>query len=228
MNTFSLSLLVLVVLLVVGWFAIGTQFNVRRGHQALAWLQQSLKLLGEKTTLRWLGSSVVELKIANARDPFRRADVLVVLEPRDVPVLWWSARLIGRRDLLIVRGALQHPPRFELEAFDPHSWTGRGLEAKLKLRNWDPVALAPPLLGYAAGQAPLQELQPLLSLPGLVRLSFRRNLGPEGSNPAAFSGGDNHFELHCRLRDIQAHPAATVFEKLRAAVPAVTARASRS
>jgi hypothetical protein len=226
MNTFNLSLLVLVVVLVVGWFAAGTQFNVRRGHKALAWLQPSLKLRGEKTTLRWLGSSVVEMKIATAHTPFRRADVLVVLEPRDVPFLWWSARLMGRRDLLIVRGELEHAPRFEFEAFDPHAWTGRGLEAKLKLRNWDPVPLSPPLVGYSAAKAPLAELQPLLAIPGLVRLSFRRTAAAAGAG--APPRGTDHFELHCRLSAIQAHPAAELFEKLRAAVPAATARASRS
>jgi hypothetical protein len=226
-NALHLSLVVLLVILVVGWFAVGTQVNVRRGHKALEWLQQGLKLLGEKTTLRWLGSSVVELKMASARDPFRQAELLVVLEPRDVSFLWLAARLRGRRDLLILRAVLHHPPRFEFEAFDPGSWTARGLEAQLQHRNWNRVALAPPLVGYAAGDAPVNELhgapatpasgapgwQELLSLPGLVRLTLRRT--------------EPQFELHCRLRDIQTQSAREYFEKVRAAVPAAVARPYR-
>ena len=99
-----LAIFILGVLLVVGWFAAGTHFNVRKGEAALRWLQDGLPLVGEKTTLRWLGSSAIELKIADAKPPFREAEVVVVLEPRDVPILWWFARLRGRRDLLMPRG----------------------------------------------------------------------------------------------------------------------------
>lgn len=208
-----MSLVVLLVLLIVGWFAAGTQFNVRRGHKTLEWLQPGLKLLGEKTTLRWLGSSVVELKIANAREPFRRCDVLIVLEPRDVSFLWLLARLRNRRDLLILRGALHHSPRAEFEVFDPQSWSAQGLEARLQHRNWDPVTVAPPLVSYAAGGAPGSEIAELTSLPGLVRLALRRT--------------EPHFELHCRLRDIQAQSAHELIDKLRAVVPAA-ARTARS
>ncbi|MGI9100878.1 MAG: hypothetical protein ACR2IF_00405 [Terriglobales bacterium] len=128
----QLVISIAVVLFVVGWFAAGTHINVRKGEQAMVWLQQGLPLLGEKTTLRWLGSSVVELKIPNAKPPFRDAEVLVVLEPRDVAPLWWVARLRGRRDLLVVRGALQRVPKSELDAADPRVWTlGRAAQTTL-------------------------------------------------------------------------------------------------
>ncbi len=119
----QLAIAILVVLFVVGWFALGTHYNVRKGEQTLVWLQQGLPLIGEKTTLRWLGSSVVELKIPSAKPPFRDAEVLAVLEPRDVAPLWWIARLRGRRDLLVVRGTLLRLPRTEIEAADPKAWT---------------------------------------------------------------------------------------------------------
>src|SRR5574340_554342 len=102
-----LAIFIVGVLLVVGWFAVGTHFNVRKGEDALRWLQDGLPLVGEKTTLHWLGSSVVELKIQQAKAPFRQAEVLVVLEPRDVAPLWGLARLRGRRDLFIFRGSLR-------------------------------------------------------------------------------------------------------------------------
>lgn len=116
------SLFVIAVIFFVGWYALGTQFNVRKGNNALKWIQKGLPLMGERATMRWLGSSVVELKIARAKDPFRSSEVLVVLEPRDVPMLWWWGRARGRRDMMIVRGQLRAAPHFDLEARGEKRW----------------------------------------------------------------------------------------------------------
>ena len=107
------------------WFALGTQRNIRTGNDVLRWLQDGLPLLGRRTTLRWMGSSVVELKISEAAEPFRDATILVVLEPRDIGFLWAWARLRGRRDFVIVRANLREPPRLDVDAWDAHAWTGR-------------------------------------------------------------------------------------------------------
>lgn len=115
-------LFVLAVIVVLGWYAWGTQYNVRRGNRALQWLQQGLPLIGEKTTLRWLGSSVVELKLAQAQDPFRTFQALLVLEPRDIPLFWALGRMEGRRDLVILRSQLVRGPRFDFEARGAAMW----------------------------------------------------------------------------------------------------------
>lgn len=124
-------LFVIVVIVVVGWYAWGTQYNVRRGEAALKWLQEGLPLIGEKTTLRWLGSSVVELKLAKPKDPFRAFEVMVVLEPRDIPIFWALARMNGRRDLLILRAQLARAPRFDLEARGTLTWKAAHPDLKL-------------------------------------------------------------------------------------------------
>jgi hypothetical protein len=120
----AIGLLIVVML----WFTFGTQRNIRKGNDLLAWLQGGLPLIGPRTTLRWLGSSAVELTIVEPADPFRDARVVVVLEPRDVGLLWAFARSRGRRDFIIVRVNLRRPPRFSADAGDPEGWTGR-LEA---------------------------------------------------------------------------------------------------
>jgi hypothetical protein len=112
-------------LVILLWFALGTRTNIERGNRTLRWLQDGLPLLGRRTTMRWLGSSAVQLGIRDARAPFREAEVVVVLEPRDVSVLWAWARTRHRRDFLILRGELVHAPDFELEAGDARGWTGR-------------------------------------------------------------------------------------------------------
>ena len=176
----SRAVFVVAILLFLGWFAVGTQFNVRTGNRLLARLQEGLTLLGKRTTLRWLGSSAVELKVQTALPPLRSAEVFVVLEPRDLPLLWWVFRARGRRDLLILRGELRAAPRFELEALDARAWSTRGIERALQRDRWTPTAVPPPstLVAYAQGRPEaVAELLALATIPGLtlVRLAVHRS-----------------------------------------------------
>src|ERR671919_1510032 len=131
------AILIVLLIVVMLWFALGTQRNVRRGNELLRWLQDGLPLLGKRTTMRWLGSSAIVLKIAEAAAPFREAEVVVVLEPRDVAMLWAWSRRRGRRDFIIFRGWLRRPPRFELEAGDERGWTGGDRLKRLDPESWD-------------------------------------------------------------------------------------------
>ncbi len=207
------NLLVLVAFIVLGWFALGTQLNIRRGNRLLRWLGPGLPLLGERTTLRWLGSSAIELKLQTALAPLRSAEVFVVLEPRDLPVLWWLFRARGRRDLLIVRAELRAAPRVELEVFRPGTWSARGRAQALGRERWAPLPLPPPLPHANASGAPLVAYAPrpadaladLLPLvPGaegsLVRVAVRRTAP--------------HLEVHWELRTLERLDARAVLEPL--------------
>lgn len=116
---------VVLVAAVLLWFAFGTQVNIRRADRVMKWLQGGLPLLGPRATLRWLGSSVAELSIVQARAPYRSAVVMIVLEPRDLGALWALARSRGRRDFLLVRVDLVRAPRFRADLIDPRAWTAR-------------------------------------------------------------------------------------------------------
>jgi len=202
--SFELSLFVFVAIVVVGWFAAGTYWNVRKGTSAMGWLQDGLPLVGEKTTLRWLGSSAMQLKIEQAKPPFRNAEVLVLLEPRDISVLWVWARLRGRRDLFIFRGHTRNLPRCEFEAFRPGSWSAREVERKLRNQDWKPVATNQGLVTYAPEPAPaapgLIQALSLSSCP-LLRLGVHRR--------------DPNLEVQWPLDHLQRHPARTVFQTLQ-------------
>jgi len=170
------SIFVILVILVVGWFALGTHINVRKGHDAMRWLQSGLPAIGEKTTLRWLGSSVLQLQIEKAHPPFRRAEVLVVLEPRDVPPLWLLSRLQGRRDMLIVRAELQTLPRMRFELLDRNGWGTKRVEGEVKQQGWQPIPMSNPTLSLFAPQ-PVPNVSELLAVAQaqvpLVRLGVR-------------------------------------------------------
>src|SRR5512147_2327436 len=93
-------MVVIAVAVVMGWFALGFIYNLRRGDAVLKWMQGGLPRIGERTTFRWLGTSVAELGIARAKPPFRRMDVLLVLKPRDVFWMTIIAMMQGRSDVV--------------------------------------------------------------------------------------------------------------------------------
>jgi len=177
--TLTVTVLALVLL---AWFAAGTVWNVRKGSALMRWMQSGLPLLGERTTLRWLGSTAVEMVIRNARPPFEEATVVIFLEPRDVPWMWALSRGRGRRDTLIVRGKLRTSPRADLEALDPASWSGRDALRSMAPGEWSVRGPSSPggLSTYTRNPAALARADALLELAaraGLLvsRLSVRRS-----------------------------------------------------
>ncbi len=207
LETFGFPILVAVVVIFLGWFFVGTQWNVRKGDTILKWLNQGLPLVGEKSTMRWLGSSVMELKIAKAKDPFRTAETLALFEPRDVVFIWGITRLQGRHDTIIFRAQLRSAPPFELEIFDPRGWTIRTNESALQQKNWTRTDLAgrQPLVAYLSGawRGDPNVLVDAAARAGgrLLRLSVRRNVP--------------NLEVHWIMPDLQSHPARELFTTLR-------------
>lgn len=165
-------------------FALGSSWNLKRGNEALRWLREALPALGERTTMQWLGTSVVKLTIAKAKKPFKDIEILIVMEPRDVPPFWLHGHLNGRRDTLIFRGRLRETPAFELEVLQPALWTGREALNLLDEKAWtkatvdgdSPGGLVALVNGKGASEHLQAWLARLRSLPlELARLSLRRS-----------------------------------------------------
>lgn len=156
---------ILLLLAVMLWFTWGTQRNISRGNALLRWLQSGLPVLGRRATMKWLGSSVVELGIVEPVSPFAEATVIVVLEPRDVPWFWAWSRGHGRRDFLILRGRLRRSPGLELEAGEATGWTGSDRIDALDETVWVPADWGRP--GLRVLHAPGSD-------PDLVRQAFDR------------------------------------------------------
>lgn len=194
--------------LVLGWYAFGVIWNVRRGNAVLKWMQAGLPSLGERTTLRWLGSSVVELNLVKPRAPFRRAEFILVLEPRDVPWLWLLSRWQGRRDLLIFRGQLNHAPTLEYDLLAPGSWSERERQRRASGRGWSQEPLEGAVLRAPAATLMLSRQAAPSALgaarrvrPVVWRLSSRREF-PQ-------------LELHLPLPDPHRDEAHQFFASLR-------------
>jgi hypothetical protein len=153
------ALFIVVGVLVMGSFAGGVIWNIRHGNAVLRWMQSGLPLIGEKTTLRWLGSSVVELNIAKAKPPFRQFNLVLVLQPRDVPWLWLFSLMRNRRDMVILRGNLTSAPRLEYDVLAPNSWTGRSAFAQAQEAQWGTQPMGELL--FAAPKASLPVSSPM-------------------------------------------------------------------
>ena len=150
---------IVIAVLVVGAFAGGVIWNIRHGNAVMRWMQSGLPLIGEKTTLRWLGSSVVELNIAKAKPPFRKFNLVLVLQPRDVPWLWLFSLMRNRRDMVILRGNLTSAPRLEYDVLAPNSWTGRSALAQARGDQWDTQPMGE--LQFTAPKASLPVSSPI-------------------------------------------------------------------
>jgi len=209
--------LVIAVIVVMGWFAFGVIYNLRRGDALLKWMQNGLPDIGQRTTFRWLGTSVAELVIAHAKKPFRRLETLLVLKPRDVFWMTIMATFQGRNDIVIFRAQLSTPPLLDLELVDPKTWSGRTALKQVIERKWesqtykDVQLLAPKgLLDLAARTldglaAPMQKLSPRYA-----RFSLRRDAP--------------NLELHLPFPQYRTVDANQYFEALRELARAVSER----
>jgi len=197
----------IVAVAVVAWFAAGTIWNIRKGRLLMRWMQDGLPVLGARTTVRWLGSSAVEMVIRDANAPFTGATLIIFLEPRDMPWMWAIGRSRGRRDILIVRGVLQRAPANELEVLDPASWSARDALPRVPA-NWlkrSPTTAQGPVVHYANAAA-LNDADILLGLAERAELTVKR-LSVRRTEP--------NFQLHVALPDEQ-QPARAFFEAIRA------------
>ena len=192
---------------VVAWFAAGTIWNVHLGRELMRWMQGGLPILGSRTTVRWLGSTAVEMVIRDASAPFAGVTLVIFLEPRDLPWMWALGRSRGRRDTLIIRGVLRRAPTLELEALDPLSWSGRDALPRVP-REWLVREAAGPggVVVHYASAAALGHADALLAQAERAALAVRR-LSMRRTEP--------NFQLHIPLPD-RRQPAREFFEAVQA------------
>jgi hypothetical protein len=199
------ELIGIVAVAIVAWFAAGTIWNIRKGREIMRWMHGGLPLIGERTTVRWLGSSAVEMVIRDGIAPFSAATIIIFLEPRDIPWMWAFARSRGRRDILIVRGVLRRTPVTEFEVIDPKSWSGREARGRVP-PDWQVSPASGGLVVHHATEAGLARAIILLGCAhrsglAIMRLSVRQT--------------EPNIQVHVAIPDQERQRARDVFEAMR-------------
>lgn len=185
----SQTIVIIVVLIFMAWFAIGMIYNLRRGDALLKWMQGGLPDIGQKTTFRWLGSSVAELVIAHAKKPFRRLETLLFFKPRDVFWMTIAAYFQGREDIVIFRAHLTTAPATDLELLDLKTWSGRDTQRRIRQRKWESTSY--------------QGLE-LMAPPGLLDLATT-TLDRLALPMQKFSARYSRFSLHRNAPNLELH-----------------------
>lgn len=203
----SQYIVIIAVAIFMGWFAFGMIYNLRRGDALLKWMQDGLPLIGQRTSFRWLGTSVAEMSIGRAKRPFQRLDTLLVLKPRDVFWMTILAFFQGRNDVLIFRSYLSTAPLLDLELADPKTWSGRTALRQVVNRGWEGtdyhgLRLMAPKGLLDLSRTTLDRLAaPMQSLsPRYVRFSLRKTAP--------------NLEIHVPFPDPHAADAKTYFQFL--------------
>jgi hypothetical protein len=198
------ELIAIAAVAVVAWFAAGTIWNVRTGRELIRWMQGGLPVLGQRTTMRWLGSTAVEMVIRDGKAPFASATVVIFLEARDTPWMWTFSRSRGRRDTLIIRAMLRRTPKVEFEALDPVSWSGRDALPRVPSAWLVRQAESPGVIVHYESSTGLAQADALLVLAQRAGLAVRR-LSLRRTEP--------NFQLHVSLPD-RRQPARDFFEAI--------------
>lgn len=165
-------------ILLVAWYFLGMWFNRRRGIHLARSLHDRLNALGaEELTGRWVNPSIFQFGARRAISPIGKLAAIIVLESREIPLIWLVNLLRGRRDLLVLRMDLRSTPRagLELEAHPKQTKPEREVRRRIAESGWEQATVGDYMIYHQHGAAHLKEtLAPLLEewQPYLRRLSI--------------------------------------------------------
>jgi len=162
------------------WYVVGAQMNRRRASYLLRWVREGIREFGGEATWRRLGASGFQVTVEGTERPFKRIEMMVLLESREIPLLWLFNRFRGQRDLMVFKADLRTRPRTEMEVI-----RGRGRIAKEVLKavdekNWVKGEIEDTNLIVARRgkdiAAMAERLSPLLleHAPYILRISLRK------------------------------------------------------
>src|SRR6266702_1401917 len=90
--------LITLCILLVAWYFLGVWFNRRRGIRLARSLRDRLNALGaEELTGRWVNASIFQFVARRATSPIGKLAAIIVLESRELPLIWLVNLLRGRR-----------------------------------------------------------------------------------------------------------------------------------
>jgi len=165
--------------LLVAWYIVGWQMNRRRGELLLEWVVQGLRAFSDQITVSRLGTSGFQVNVGKAQAPFKKVEATILLQPREILLLWIFNRLRGRTDHLVLKGTLRGWPRGEVEVVKKRGrLAGRELKG-LDEEAWTRQETASGLVIACRGEGGEQQVEAISSLledlsPRLLRLSLSK------------------------------------------------------
>ncbi len=193
-------------ILLVAWYFLGIWFNRRRGIHLARSLRDRLNALGaEELTGRWLNASIFQFSARRATSPIGKLAAIIVLESRELALIWLVNLLRGRRDLLVLRMDMRSTPRagLELEAHPRQTKPEREVRSRIAESGWEQATVGDYIIYHQHDAAYLKEtLAPLLEewQPYLRRLSISAS-SPHLS--LSFSPASPVLETEARFTAVQ-------------------------
>ncbi len=179
MTEFANQVVIAFCALLVVWYIVGWRMNRRRGELLLEWVLQGLRAFSDQITVSRLGTSGFQVNVGKVQTPFKKVEATILLQPREILLLWIFNRLRGRTDHLVIKGTLRAWPRGEVEVMKKRGLlAGRELEG-LDGEAWTRRETASGLvIAYRGekGQQQVDAISPLLDDldPRLLRLSLSK------------------------------------------------------
>ncbi|NIN64498.1 MAG: hypothetical protein GTO63_07305 [Anaerolineae bacterium] len=160
------------------WFVIGWQMNRRHGRRLLEWIVRGLRATGGQITASRLGLSGFQVNVHDAQAPFKSIETTVLLEPREVLLLWILNYLRGGADYFVLNGTLRASPRGEVEVVKKGGRLAKPLQA-LDEKAWTSQETGSGLIVASRGKQGrklAEAISPLVEdlRPRLVRLSLSK------------------------------------------------------
>jgi hypothetical protein len=193
------------------WYVVGAIINRRRGVATFHWLRAGLERLGKISEAKWIGSSGsgARLVISSAQKPFRRIEVIFLLESREIMPIWLFNRLRNKQDEMILKANLKQVPFQEIESAPSGNRKLKGLLSDPG-NKLNPFNVAPAPEGFDIIRRGKQDDERLTALSkflqkyraSVFQLSLRRQ--------------SPHLILRAKIPSLRENPAEALFTDLSA------------
>lgn len=166
-------------ILLIIWYVVGWQINRRHGRRLLQWILQGLRALGDQITVSRLSTSGFQVNVRKAQAPFKRLETTILLQPREMLLLWIFNLLRGGADYLVFKGTLRASPRGEVEVIKKRERLARRVLKGLDERAWTRQETTGGLVIACRGKRGQQQADAISHLmeelsPRLLRLSLSK------------------------------------------------------
>ncbi|HEY7347629.1 MAG TPA: hypothetical protein VH599_04865 [Ktedonobacterales bacterium] len=163
---YVLPVLIALCVFLGAWYFVGVWLNRARGIRLARTLRERLLAMeAEDLSGRWVNASIFQFVGQRAAAPIGKLAAVIVLESRELALIWLVNLLRGRRDLLVIRLELRSAPKagVELEAHRSQSKPERDVRPRITEPGWEQTTINGYTLHYQAGAARLvATLTPLL------------------------------------------------------------------